>query len=132
MQEYLKFVRELADLIEEIGYKEALGSVEYRWHDEDTWHNDDWREFNHENYLPTNFENFAYRIRPATTHHRGGEMPQHVTPKSFKNGKSLFTPFFGFTNPSHLNKLYGRTHAHKMAFDTAEKAKAAEKVMRGF
>ncbi len=57
MKEYLEFVRELADLIEEIGYENALNSVEYQFKSKD------WKKYRHSYSPPGYSEEFTYRIK---------------------------------------------------------------------
>ena len=129
MKEYLDFIRELADLAEEIGPEKALGCVEYQLE------GSRWRALQHDVHLPIHIVGCEYRIKPATTVHPGGEMPQHVSKKELESDPwaEFHSPFHGRVLESNeLVSQYGSENAHKMAFDTAEKAKEAEKVMRGF
>lgn len=130
MKEYLKFVRELADLIEDVGFAEALKRVE-------VGHlnlpKEPWEQFEFTTHdIPSYIDCITYRIKPATVQHPGGEMPQHVSREEFHSADSFYTPFCGCAvTRSGIEATYG-DDAYKMAFDTAEKAKATEKVMRGF
>jgi hypothetical protein len=125
------FLVNLAIAIKDTGFKAAVARVQVKAPSNSEW--SDWEA----GMAITINDGWEYRMAPptTTTQHPGGEMPKHMSAEEFramhKTADYCYSPFSHRPTRLNLELAFG-DNAHKMAFDTAEKAKAAEKIMRGF